>query len=1178
MKIVTRITIGFFVSVMCIICLAFFAHSNIEGINSSRRWVSHTVDVILERDTLEASLKDYESRIRGYIASGDERFLQGADELKTQVERCFNRLKVLTADNPAQQQNLADLSPLMSERLQQLEEVRQVRKNAGLTESLKLLKTPENGAMFRWVSVLNRIKAEEENLLKQRTEETIESIRGTETLLVVLAFGSMFAIGITGAVIVRGFEKNVSVLIQGTDKVAAGDLDFRCPVTAKDELSQLARSFNMMIERLRTLSEFQAAQDWHRSGLNKFAEILQGQRSSKTASEIFLSELVPMLEAHHGALYLIGDESNLDCLQLAAAYGANKSELPDSFKLGEGLIGQCAIDKRRISLHDVRSDAFVITSATARSQPFEVLIVPLLFEGEVKGVFEIAGLQEFSPKHLNFIDELSNWAAGVFNSINFSNRVDLLLQESQVLNEELQAQQEELECQQDELRSANEELEEKADALDIQNQEILDKNIELEQMQVSVEAKAHELAQASKYKSEFLANMSHDLRTPLNSLLIFSELLGENEDKNLLDFQVDYAKNIHSAGKTLLSLIDDVLDLSKIESGTVVLNMTDVDIQDLVDEMERTFGKTAQAKGLQFEIRVSSDVPKSIRSDSKRLSQLLTNLLTNSFKFTENGSVKLGIDVVSGGGAGGDRPCLRFEVVDTGIGISRDKQELVFEAFRQADSTIKGKYGGTGLGLAICRQLSELLGGFIDLRSEAGEGCTFTIVLPLVYEGRRDRTTPHPAGMVRNPSPASFRELEKTIESTRDTRILASSSTISDDRRDIGPEDRVLLVIEDDEAFARMLLDLARKHSFRGVVAANGRDGIELARRIIPDGITLDLNLPDMQGWTVLDQLKQFPDTRHIPVHIISVDLEGQRSLESGAVGFAAKPVSVSGVKDALDRIKNFMVKESGSVLLVAHDTGLRSKLADVIGDSNITVSAVGTGEEALAIMSRNAFDCVVVDIDLQDKKGTDLIGQIQKIYSDKPPVLVYADRALTGEEAETIDRLRTTSTVKDVDSPERLLSEVLLFLHRVEASLPEGKRRMIDSVRQTDHPLAGRKVLIVDDDPRNIAAMKGALQRQNMNLLYAENGKEAIDRLQQNPDVELVLMDMMMPEMDGYEAMQVIRRDERFSKLPIIAVTAKAMKEDRRKCLEAGASDYISKPVDKSQLLSLLRVWLYKR
>ncbi|MBX3152950.1 response regulator [Candidatus Obscuribacterales bacterium] len=1177
MKIATRITIGFFISVVCIICLAYFAHGNIEGINNSRKWVSHTVEVILERDTLESSLKDYESRIRGYVASGDELFLQGADELKAKVERCFNRLKSLTSDNPAQQQNLNELSPLMSERLQQLEAMRQARKTSGFSESLKLLRTPENGYTFRWVSVLNRIRAEEENLLKRRTEETVESIRGTETLLVVLSFGSMLAIGLTGTVIVRGFEKNVSGLIQGTDKVAAGDLDFRCPVTSKDELSQLARSFNIMIERLRTLSESQAAQDWHRSGLNKFAVILQGQRSLKTASEIFLSELVPMLGAHHGAMYVFGDETNYESLQLAAAYGGDASELPQSFKLGDGLIGQCAIDKRRLNLHDVRSDAFVIKTATARSQPFEVMIVPLLFEGEVKGVFEVAALREFSQKHVDFIDELSAWIAAVFNSINVSNRVDLLLQESQVLNEELQAQQEELECQQDELRTANEELEEKADALDIQNQEILDKNIELEQMQVSVEAKAHELAQASKYKSEFLANMSHDLRTPLNSLLIFSELLGENEDNNLLDFQVDYAKNIHSAGKTLLSLIDDVLDLSKIESGTVVLNMTDVDIQDLVDEMERTFGKTAQAKGLQFEIRVSPDVPKSIRSDSKRLSQLLTNLLTNSFKFTEKGSVKLDIDVVSGG-AGGDRPCLRFEVVDTGIGISRDKQELVFEAFRQADSTIKGKYGGTGLGLAICRQLSELLGGYIDLRSEAGEGCTFTIVLPLVYEGRRDRTAFPSGDTGAKPSMASVRELEKTIESTRDTRILSSSSTISDDRRDIGPEDRVLLVIEDDEAFARMLLDLARKHSFRGVVALNGRDGIELARRIVPDGITLDLNLPDMQGWTVLDQLKQYPDTRHIPVHIISVDVEGQRSLESGAVGFAAKPVSVSGVKDALDRIKNFMVKESGSVLLVAHDTGLRSKLADLIGDSNISVSAVGTGEEALAIMSRNAFDCVVVHIDLQDEKGTDLIGQIQKIYSDKPPVLVYADRALTGEEAETIDRLRTTSTVKDVDSPERLLSEVLLFLHRVEASLPEGKRRMIDSVRQTDHPLAGRKVLIVDDDPRNIAAMKGALHRQNMNLLYAENGKEAIDRLQRNPDVELVLMDMMMPEMDGYEAMQVIRRDERFSKLPIIAVTAKAMKEDRRKCLEAGASDYISKPVDKSQLLSLLRVWLYKR
>lgn len=1178
MKISTRITIGFLISLACIVCLAFFSHGNIETIDGSRQWVSHTVQVILEKETLDSSLKDLESRTRGFIATGDERFLVGTDELKSKVERCFNHLRSLTADNPAQQANLFDLSPLLSDRLQQLERAKEVRRDSGFAEAVKLMRVPESGTTFRWAAALERIKTEEERLLKERTQQTVDAIRGTETLLIVFTFCSMIAIGLTGTIIVRGFGKNIRGLVQGTDRVAAGDLEFRLPVTSKDELSQLARSFNLMIEKLRSLSNAQAVLDWHRSGLNRFAVILQGQRSLDTASEIFLRELVPMLGALHGAMYVIGDEVNRDSLQLAAAYGGDRSELPPTVKLGEGLIGQCALERKRISLHDVPSDAFVIKTATSRVKPFEIIIVPLLFEDEVNGVFEIASMSEFTEAQLNFIDELSNWIAAMFNSIIVSTKVDVLLQESQVLNEELQAQQEELESQQDELRSANEELEEKADALDIQNQEISDKNIELEQMQVNLEAKANELAQASRYKSEFLANMSHDLRTPLNSLLIFSELLIENDEKNLLDFQVDYAKNIHSAGKTLLSLIDDVLDLSKIESGTVPLNLSDVEIDDVVQEMGRTFSKTAQNKGLNFEINVSSEVPKAFRSDSKRLSQLLTNLLTNSFKFTASGGVTLNIELVNGG-AGGDQQCLQFQVVDTGIGISKDKQELVFEAFRQADSSIKGKYGGTGLGLAICRQLSELLGGYIELKSEIGEGCTFTIVIPLHFEGRRERAVvPHVVSEVGPRKKASSAEQpEDAAEFSRDTRLFSAGS-INDDRREIGPDDKVLLVIEDDQAFARMLLDLARKHAFKGVVALSGTDGIELARQIVPDGITLDLNLPDMQGWTVLDQLKQHPATRHIPVHVISVDTEGQRSLESGAVGFAAKPVSLSGVAEALNKIKNFMIKESGAILIVEHDSSLRSKLSDLISDKNISVSAVETGAEALDLMSKHEFDCVVVDIDLKDQKGLDLVTLIQKTYADKPPVLVYADRALSREESESIKHLRTLSTVKDVDTPERLLSEVLLFLHRVEASLPETKRRILDTVRQADQPLAGRKVLIVDDDPRNIAAMKGALQKQKMDLLYAENGKEAIDRLQENPDVELVLMDMMMPEMDGYEAMQTIRREERFYKLPIIAVTAKAMKEDRRKCLEAGASDYISKPVDKSQLLSLLRVWLYRR
>jgi signal transduction histidine kinase/CHASE3 domain sensor protein len=689
MKISTRIIIGFVISAACIIGLAVFAHSNIDGINSSRAWVAHTVQVLIEKETLESDLKDLESRIRGYVASGDERFLDGTENLKKNIDRGFVSLMALTADNPRQQQNLKELSPLLSQRLQQLERLKSARSEGGIAAARNFLHLPENNDTWRWVNAMNKIKSEEEHLLKVRTDATIDSIKQTETLVVLFALGSMLIVGVSGSVIVTGLSRSIAALIQGTDRVAAGELNFRIPITTKDELAVLARAFNAMIDRLRTLSEMQVTTDWHRSGLNKFSVILQGQRKLDSAGQIFLEELVPMLAAHYGALYAVTDEDDGAGLKLVSIYGGDRSAaLPEFIEIGHGLVGQCARDQKRIILHDIPADRFTIKSGLVETKPFEVLIVPLIFEGRTRGVLELASLTEFTPAHLDFLEELSGWIASVLNAISVSAQVEHLLNESQMMNEELQAQQEELECQQDELRSTNEELEEKAEALDIQNQEVLDKNIELEQMQSNLEAKASELAMASKYKSEFLANMSHDLRTPLNSLLIFSELLAENDEKNLQDFQIDYAKNIHSAGKTLLSLIDDVLDLSKIESGTVVLDMVDVQLADIVSEMQRHFEKAAQNSGLEFEIKVADDVPKTILSDSKRLSQLLTNLLSNAFKFTPQGSVKLHVAMTE------DKQDVSFQVIDTGIGIAKEKQELVFEAFRQADNTIKASTVG----------------------------------------------------------------------------------------------------------------------------------------------------------------------------------------------------------------------------------------------------------------------------------------------------------------------------------------------------------------------------------------------------------------------------------------------------------------------------------------------------
>lgn len=1178
MKISTRISGAFLIGLLAVILLAWTSHANIERISETRRWVENSLEVIVEKEVLQSTLRDLESRTRAYVATGEERFLEGSEELRKKIDRCYNNLLVLTDDNAAQQRNLSQLSPLLNKRVEQLGQLVEARKQVG-EEAKKFLRLPEAGSQWQWALLMEKIRNEEEDLLKQRTAETIKSIEETQSLVVLIAILSTVAIGLTGAYIVIGLTKSIKELIDGTERVARGEVDFGVTVNTGDEISILARAFNSMVDRLRAMASAQESLIWHRTKINQFVVALEGQRGVESAAAIILDQIVSALGAHHAALYAAVDD---DCTSFrrAATYGASdESEaLPETIKNGEGLVGQCALDKKKVVVHDLHPDSFVIKSALTKSKPLELVVLPCVFAGQTRGVIEIASLSEFSQAHQEFLDALSARIGAVLHFTTTSTRIDFLLNEAQMLVEELQAQQEEMECQQDELRSTNEELEEKTEALDLQNQEITDKNLELEQVRLRLEEKANELALASKYKSQFLANMSHDLRTPLNSLLIFSELLSDNDEKNLQDFQVDYARNIHSAGKTLLGLIDDILDLSRIESGTVNLDLTELSIEDIASEMQRNFEKIAESKSLEFEIKIDPAVSAKMKTDRKRLSQLLTNLLGNAFKFTETGSIRLGVassDELTDGATREKCSSISFSVIDTGIGIKPEMHELVFEAFRQADGSIKKKYGGTGLGLAICRQLSELLGGHIVMDSIPGQGSTFTVVLPVVYDGQREKTVP--AG--RPQLVSASRELEKNLEISREVKILMQTE-IEDDRRNIDPEDRVMLMIEDDPAFARMLLDMARKHAFKGVVALTGSEGLALARRLVPDGITLDLKLPDMEGWVLLDQLKISADTRHIPVHIISVEQERQRSLEAGAIGLLEKPVTVSSLTDAIERIKSMIARQEASILLVEHDDALRDRFTDLLSDTSVKVCASATGEDALRRVREERFDCVVVDVNLDDVKGTELIERIQKSGSDPakaPPVLIYANRDLSPDEVTTLNRLRRSSMVKDVDSPERLLNEVLLFLHRVEASLPEPKRKILDSLRGVERPLIGRKILIVDDDPRNIAALTGALQRQQMELIYAENGKDAIDRLQQHPDIELVLMDIMMPVMDGYEAMQAIRQMTRFQRLPIIAVTAKSMKEDRRRCLESGASDYIAKPVDRSQLLSLLKVWLYK-
>jgi CheY-like chemotaxis protein/nitrogen-specific signal transduction histidine kinase len=702
------------------------------------------------------------------------------------------------------------------------------------------------------------------------------------------------------------------------------------------------------------------------------------------------------------------------------------------------------------------------------------------------------------------------------------------------------------------------------------------KNQEIEQSRRALEEKAKELALTSKYKSEFLANMSHELRTPLNSILVLGQQLSENPDHNLTPKQVEFARTIHGAGTDLLNLISDILDLSKIESGTVSVEAEEVFFANLLEMVARPFRHEAENRKLAFEVHSDPHLTRSLVTDSKRLQQVLKNLLSNAFKFTEHGSVKLAVSVAQKGWSedhpilGGAASVVAFEVTDSGIGIALDKQRIIFEAFQQADASTSRKYGGTGLGLAISRELASLLGGEIQLRSTPGQGSTFTLYLPLTYVGPTASKMTLADGKAT--SPAMPLQLSNIVVSEHPVEKIA------DDRDNLQPDDAVLLIVEDDPHYARMLCDLSRDKGFKVLVALRGTEALALAREFHPTAVSLDVFLPDMLGWTVLNHLKQDPATRHIPVQMLTLDEDRHHGLARGAFAFVTKPTSPQELESALLRIKDYASPRRKRLLIVEDNPAEQLSIRELLGYEDIDVTLADTGAEALDRVSKESFDCVVLDLRLPDMTGFDILERMRDIPAAIDlPVVVFTGKELSPEEDARLHTLARSVVVKGVESPERLLDETALFLHRVVADLPQEKQKMLDRLHRSDEALIGKKVLVVDDDMRNIFALSSVLERRGMAVLTAGTGREAISMLESTPDVAIVLMDIMMPEMDGYATMQVIRQNPLFRRLPIIALTAKAMKGDREKCLEAGASEYLAKPVNTEQLLSALRMWLHR-
>jgi HAMP domain-containing protein/CheY-like chemotaxis protein/signal transduction histidine kinase len=1083
--------------------------------------------------------------------------------------------------------------------------------------------------------------------------------------------------------------------------VTKGDLTRQITVEAQGELDELKQNINQMIGNLRETTERNQEQDWLKTNLAKFSRMMQGQKDLESVSRLIMSELTPLVSAHHGAFFMTEGDTTSPMLKLIASYAYRaRKNVSSRFGLGEGLVGQAALEKQPILLTNVPDDYIQITSGLGEAPPRNIIVLPILFEGDVKAVIELASFLPFSAIHQTFLDQLAESIGVVLNMIQANMRTEELLEQSQKLTQELQSQSRELQQQQEELKRSNteleaqartlrqseellkeqqeelqqvnEELEEKASLLAEQNAKVEQKNREVESARQALEEKAQQLALSSKYKSEFLANMSHELRTPLNSLLILAKLLTENKDKNLTPKQVEFAQTIYSSGTDLLNLINDILDLSKVEAGKMEVNPVDVTVRDVTDFVERTFRPVAEQKSLSFTLDVAPDAPSPIFTDGQRLQQVLKNLLSNAFKFTERGGVTLSIRRADKGRRFASRSLDRsedviaFGVKDTGIGIPREKQQLIFEAFQQADGTTSRKYGGTGLGLSISREIARLLGGEIHVESTPGQGSSFTLFLPARYRepegGRRnedsltsaprperlrsqagsgvaERTSTRgasreretrPARSERAPSPGTSsaysggggeaQNQTQTGNSTEGTSTttapapkeasdgwslpdlssigmeqdsseggietlapptedLPRPNGFEDDRDDLQPGDRVVMIVEDDANFAHILLDLARDKGFKGIVGHDGEAGLQLAHAYRPDAITLDIDMPGIDGWAVLDRLKHHPDTRHIPVHIITGIRERQQGLKAGAIAYLEKPVTKEALDDSFNRISQFIDQQVKRLLVVEDDDVQRQSMIELIAHEDVEITAVATAEEALSELSRTRYDCIVLDLGL--KGGQDGFQLLETVKGDPAmrdmPIIIYTGKELSQEEETRLRRFADTIIIKDVKSPERLLDETALFLHRVEAKLPEQKRRMLERLHNADAVFAGKHVLIVDDDVRNIFSLTSVLEDHGMRVSFAENGKQAIDVLKNTPGIDLVLMDVMMPEMDGYETTRAVRQLPELRNLPIIALTAKAMKGDREKCIAAGASDYITKPVDTEQLLSLMRVWLYR-
>ncbi len=1006
------------------------------------------------------------------------------------------------------------------------------------------------------------------NLMAGNLTSQVRDIAGVSTALAVGDFSRKIEVEVRGEVLelknnINAMVDSFTTIVNSANTIARGDFTIAMPL--RSDQDELGIALNTMTDNLREISRENESERWLKTGQAGLNDSMRGEQDLSQLSKNIISYLTKYLDAKVGVCYVVLEERKLT---LSGTYAYTKRKtLKTEFNFGESLVGQAALEKEPIVVTDVPDDYINISSGLGQQPPLSIVVQPFILENEVKGVLEIASFSEITTNHVELLRIVSENIAVAVNSAQDREKMQQLLSESQRKSDEMLKQQERLKSQSEELQATNEELEAKTKDLERQKEEIQGARQELEE-------KARELELSSKYKSEFLANMSHELRTPLNSLLILANDLAKNKDDNLTAEQVKSSQVIYDGGVDLLNLINDILDLSKVEAGQLQIMIEEVRIQTLMQNLKQQFEPVAKDKGLEFKIELSDKMPANIETDPQRLEQIIKNLLSNAFKFTERGTVTVSCRITD--------PETRFKYIhvpadevlqltvgDTGIGIPADKQMMIFEAFQQAEGGTARQFGGTGLGLTISRDLCFLLGGEIVVESEPGTGSQFTVYLPLKYQAVHESEIP----------------VTKEPDLLRPQRSLSAiaapskkTSFVVDDRDLIEKNDSVILVVEDDMHFAEILQTQIRRSGHKSLVTNEGKEALELAVKYQPSGIVLDLMLPDIDGFKVLDNLKFNLQTRHIPVHVISMSEEDMTSLQKGAIGFLSKPVSQEDISSVITKLENISSASMKEILVVEDDKTSQEAIKKLLKNKEINITTVSSGQEALDQLAAAAFDCIILDLRLPDISGFDLLEKLQATDSiDKQPIVVYTGKDLTKSEVRKLNEFTSSIVVKGASSPERLLEEVSLFLHSMEKNLSARQKRIMSSLHDPETILKGRKVLLADDDMRNTYALSSILSDTGMEVVLADNGKLAIEKLKEEKDVDIVLMDIMMPVMDGYEAMQKIRRNQKYKELPIIALTAKAMAEDKAKCLEAGANDYLTKPVSTERLLNLIRVWLYE-